>query len=75
MINVSILLVGGDLDGQTFTALEGETSVRIHSSDNSRGQITDVHLKEQAQRRPEGHWYLYEQESEGSNNFVFKEKE
>jgi hypothetical protein len=74
MINRSILLVGGDLDGQTYTASEGDTSVRVHNSE-IKGVITDTRAREQGERRPQGHWCIYEQESEGSDRFVFRRYE
>lgn len=74
MVNKSILLVGGNLDGQTYTTAEHDTIVRIHDIE-IKGTITDVHLEEQAKRRPQGKWYVYEQESEGSERFIFKGEE
>ncbi len=74
MINVSILLVGGDLDGQTYTAKEGEKTVRIHNSEK-KDVVTDTEIREKIKQKPEGKWYIYEQEREGSERFLFKHSE
>lgn len=74
MKNISILLIGGELDGQTFTALEGEKTVRIYSYEG-KGFITDSEVNLALAPRPEGKWNVYEQESEGSDRFIFKHTE
>lgn len=74
MRNVSILLVGGDLDGQTFTAREDEKILRIHNS-VKKDVVTDSKINESLPELPEGHFYVYEQESEGSNRFVYVKTE
>ncbi len=74
MINVSIRLIGGDLDGQTYTAKNGETSVRIYGSDK-KDNIISGNVSAEMAKTPEGKWYIYEQESEGSDRFVFKHTE
>lgn len=60
MRNVSVLLIGGALDGQTYTAREDETTLQIHDSETDE--------------LPGGKFYSYKQESEGSDRFVFVEE-
>lgn len=74
MKNVSILLIGGELDGQTFTAREDEKVVRIHNS-LKKGVVIDTKVNESLPELPEGHFYVYEQESEGSNKFIYVKTE
>lgn len=70
MKNVSIHLVGGDLDGQTYTAREDEKILHIHNSD-VKDVVTDVHIRRERAALPKGDIYVYEQESEGSNRFIY----
>lgn len=72
MKNVSVLLVGGALDGQTYTAREDETTLQIHYSEKS-DVVTDSEVNSFADEMPEGKFYTYKQESEGSERFVFVE--
>jgi hypothetical protein len=74
MKNVSILLVGGDLDGQTYTAREDEKILHIHNSE-VKDVVTDVKVHKERAALPKGHMYVYEQESEGSNRFVYVKTE
>lgn len=74
MTNVSVLLVGGDLDGQTYTAKPEEKALRIHSSEKN-AVVTDTKVKERRDEKPAGKWYIYAQESEGSNRFIFQHEE
>ena len=74
MKNVSILLVGGELDGQTFTAREDEKVVRVHSSEK-KDIVTDSKSSQSLSERPEGHFYVYEQENDGSNRFLYVKTE
>ena len=70
MKNVSIFLVGGELDGQTFTAREDEKVVRIHNS-VKKDVVIDTKINQSLAELPEGHFYVYEQENEGSNRFIY----
>ena len=74
MKNVSILLVGGELDGQTYTAREDEKVLHIHSSEKD-DVVIDTKIKKSLAELPAGHMYVYEQESEGSNRFVYVKTE
>lgn len=74
MKNVSILLVGGELDGQTYTAREDEKILHIHFSEKS-DVVTDTKINKSLTELPQGHLYVYEQESEGSNRFVYVKTE
>ena len=70
MKNVSIHLIGGALDGQTYTAREDETILHIHNSE-VKDVVTDVHVSKERAALPKGHLYTYRQESEGSDRFVY----
>jgi len=70
MKNVSIHLVGGELDGQTYTAREDEKVLHIHHS-NVKDVVTDVNVNNERASLPQGHFYVYQQESEGSDRFVY----
>jgi hypothetical protein len=74
MKNVSILLVGGELDGQTYTAREDEKILRIHFSEK-KDVVTDSKVNRAITELPDGHFYIYEQEAEGSNRFVYTKTE
>ena len=70
MKNVSIHLVGGELDGQTYTAREDEKILYIHNS-HVKDVVTDVHISRERAALPKGDIYVYEQQSEGSDKFVY----
>jgi hypothetical protein len=74
MKNVSVKLTGGPLDGQTYTAREEETILYIHNSD-VKHVVNGTKVNQQREDLPEGHLYVYEQESEGSNRFVYVKTE
>ncbi len=74
MKNVSIHLVGGELDGQTYTAREDEKILRIHHGEK-KDIVTDVRVNKQRESLPQGHFYVYQQEREGSDRFVYVKTE
>ena len=74
MKNVSVHLVGGELDGQTYTAREDEKILRIHSAEK-KDMVTDVRVNMERASLPPGHFYIYQQESEGSDRFVYVKTE
>ena len=74
MKNVSVLLVGGELDGQTYTAREDENILRIHFSEK-QDVVIDTKVNKALEELDEGHFYIYKQESDGSNRFVYEKTE
>jgi len=74
MKNVSIRLIGGELDGQTYTAREDEKILHIHNS-RVKDVVTDVHVSKEMASLPQGNTFVYQQESEGSDRFVYVKTE
>ncbi len=70
MKNVSILLIGGELDGQTYTAREDEDILRIHHTEK-KDVVTDTKVNKAKAELPPGHFYVYKKEREGSNRFIY----
>ena len=74
MKNVSVLLIGGELDGQTYTAREDEDILHIHFSEK-KDVVTGSKVTKARSELPPGHFYVYKKEREGSNRFIYVKTE
>ena len=74
MKNISIHLIGGALDGQTYTAREDEVVLHIHHS-NVKDVVTDENVNKERASLSQGQFYIYRQESEGSDRYLFVKTE
>lgn len=74
MVNITVLLVGGPLNDETYPTQEGNKSLRISS--NEKTELTNSRkIKPAKTIEPAGEWCIYEQESEGSTRYLYKYSE